>query len=84
MTFQNCRVRQGPVHINDRNSGDVTREHRERPAVPRPDDLATPPAIAHVKQLPNQTPIRALESDVELRTVKNRDFLTDRDHLAVR
>ena len=84
MAFHDCWVGQRPLHIDDGNRRDMTREHRQRPAVLRPDDLATSTAIAHAKELPNDRPIRSLQPDVELRAVEDGDFLTDRDDLAVR
>jgi hypothetical protein len=84
MAFQNRWMRQRPLRINDGDGGDMTGEHRECPTVRRPDDLGTPARIAHVKELADQTAIGPLKPDVELRTVENRDFLTDRDDLTVR
>jgi len=79
MAFQHCWVRQRPLHIDHSNSGDVTRQHRERPAIFGPGDLATPATIAHVKGLPNDSPIGSLESDIDLRAVEDGDFLARRD-----
>jgi len=83
MAFQDRWVGQRPLHVKDRNRGDMTGEHCERPAIAGPDDLATSAPIAHVKELPNHTAIRALEPDVELRAVKDGNFLADREHLAI-
>lgn len=84
MSFQDRWVRQRPLHVNDGNGRDVTCEHGEGSAIRRPDDLAAATAISHVKELPNYSPIRSLEPDVELRAVEDGDFLTNRDDLAVR
>ena len=83
MGLPNRRMRQCPLRINDRDVCDMTREHCERPTVLRPDDLGAPTCIAHVKELPNHTAIRTLEPDVELRAVKDGNFLADREHLAI-
>ena len=84
MCFQNRWMRQGPLHIDDGNGGDMTGEHRERPTVLRPGDLGTPARIAHVKEFADQSAIRLFNPDVELRTVENRDFLTHRNNVTVR
>ena len=83
MPFQDRWLGQRPLHIDDRNRGDMTREHRQRPAVLRPDNLATATAIAHVKELPHYRPIGSLQPDVELGAVEDGNFLTNRDDLAV-